>query len=94
MGDEIAEFGSVKPSNFHNLQNIASVVQHSEGVREVIQLMKTRLCFICVQLQRSCISRLVYELGQKSVSVVVIRNGQKVRLSLTPQRWSGRGLLG
>ncbi|KAF4074560.1 hypothetical protein AMELA_G00240770 [Ameiurus melas] len=61
VGDEIAEFGSIKPSNFHNLQNIASVVQHCEG---------------------------------KSVSVTVIRNGQKVRLSLTPQRWSGRGLLG
>ncbi|GAA6089478.1 26S proteasome non-ATPase regulatory subunit 9 [Tachysurus ichikawai] len=61
VGDEVVEFGSVNPSNFHNLQNIATVVQHSEG---------------------------------KSVSVSVIRNGQKVRLSLTPQRWSGRGLLG
>ncbi|XP_060763606.1 26S proteasome non-ATPase regulatory subunit 9 [Neoarius graeffei] len=61
IGDEIVEFGSVNPSNFHNLHNIASVVQHSEG---------------------------------KSVSVAVIRNGQKIRLSLTPQRWSGRGLLG
>ncbi|KAI5625291.1 26S proteasome non-ATPase regulatory subunit 9 [Silurus asotus] len=61
VGDEIIEFGSVNPSNFHNLQNIASVVQHSEG---------------------------------KSVSVAVIRSEQKVRLSLTPQRWSGKGLLG
>ncbi|KAK3514458.1 hypothetical protein QTP70_018702, partial [Hemibagrus guttatus] len=61
VGDEVVEFGSVNPSNFQNLQNIASVVQHSEG---------------------------------KSVSVAVIRNEQKVRLSLTPQRWAGRGLLG
>lgn len=40
IGDEIVEFGSVNPSNFHNLHNIASVVQHSEGVREVIQLLE------------------------------------------------------
>lgn len=32
MGDEIIEFGSVNTGNFQNLQNIASVVQHSEGV--------------------------------------------------------------
>ncbi|KAL6465788.1 hypothetical protein MHYP_G00259210 [Metynnis hypsauchen] len=61
IGDEIIAFGSVNTSNFQNLQNIASVVQHSEG---------------------------------KSVSIAVVRNGQKVNLSLTPQRWSGRGLLG
>lgn len=61
IGDEIIEFGSVNTSNFQNLQNIAAVVQHSEG---------------------------------KSVSIAVIRNGQRVHLGLTPQRWSGRGLLG
>ncbi|KAL7836444.1 hypothetical protein AOLI_G00277280 [Acnodon oligacanthus] len=61
IGDEIIAFGSVNTSNFQNLQNIASVVQHSEG---------------------------------KSVSIAVVRNGQKVNLNLTPQRWSGRGLLG
>lgn len=33
MGDEVIEFGSVTAGNFQNLQNIASVVQHSEGVR-------------------------------------------------------------
>ncbi|XP_042371115.1 26S proteasome non-ATPase regulatory subunit 9 isoform X2 [Plectropomus leopardus] len=32
VGDEVIEFGSVNTANFHNLQNIASVVQHSEGV--------------------------------------------------------------
>lgn len=32
VGDEIVEFGSVNTENFQNLQNIASVVQHSEGV--------------------------------------------------------------
>ncbi|XP_030634270.1 26S proteasome non-ATPase regulatory subunit 9 isoform X1 [Chanos chanos] len=61
VGDEIIEFGSVNSGNFQNLQNIASVVQHSEG---------------------------------KPLSVAVIRNGGKVHLGLTPQRWAGRGLLG
>ncbi|KAJ0067743.1 hypothetical protein NL108_010059, partial [Boleophthalmus pectinirostris] len=31
VGDELVEFGSVNSNNFQNLQNIASVVQHSEG---------------------------------------------------------------
>ncbi|KAM4616224.1 26S proteasome non-ATPase regulatory subunit 9 [Polymixia lowei] len=61
VGDEIIEFGSVNTGNFQNLQNIASVVQHSEG---------------------------------KPLRVSVIRSGQRAQMSLTPQRWSGRGLLG
>uniref|UniRef100_A0A8C6Q026 26S proteasome non-ATPase regulatory subunit 9 n=1 Tax=Nothobranchius furzeri TaxID=105023 RepID=A0A8C6Q026_NOTFU len=61
LGDEIIEFGSVNTENFQNLQNIAAVVQHSEG---------------------------------KPLRVSVIRSGQKAQMSLTPQRWSGRGLLG
>nr|XP_020511573.1 26S proteasome non-ATPase regulatory subunit 9 isoform X2 [Labrus bergylta] len=61
VGDEVIEFGSVNTGNFQNLQNIASVVQHSEG---------------------------------KPLRVSVIRGGQKAQMSLTPQRWSGRGLLG
>ncbi|XP_034397519.1 26S proteasome non-ATPase regulatory subunit 9 [Cyclopterus lumpus] len=61
VGDEVIEFGSVNTDNFQNLQNIASVVQHSEG---------------------------------KPLRVTVIRDGQKAQMSLTPQRWSGRGLLG
>ncbi|KAM4578113.1 26S proteasome non-ATPase regulatory subunit 9 [Fundulus diaphanus] len=61
VGDEVIEFGSVNTSNFQNLQNIAAVVQHSEG---------------------------------KPLRVAVIRGGQKVQMSLTPRRWSGRGLLG
>lgn len=32
VDDEIVEFGSVNANNFQNLQNIATVVQHSEGV--------------------------------------------------------------
>lgn len=32
VDDEIVEFGSVNVHNFQNLQNIATVVQHSEGV--------------------------------------------------------------
>lgn len=32
VDDEIVEFGSVNINNFQNLQNIATVVQHSEGV--------------------------------------------------------------
>ncbi|XP_051490402.1 26S proteasome non-ATPase regulatory subunit 9 [Apus apus] len=31
VDDEIVEFGSVNVNNFQNLQNIATVVQHSEG---------------------------------------------------------------
>ncbi|KAM9361056.1 26S proteasome non-ATPase regulatory subunit 9 [Symphorus nematophorus] len=61
VGDEVIEFGSVNTGNFQSLQNIASVVQHSEG---------------------------------KPLRVTVIRDGQKAQMSLTPQRWSGRGLLG
>ncbi|TNN62567.1 26S proteasome non-ATPase regulatory subunit 9 [Liparis tanakae] len=61
VGDEVIEFGSVNTENFQNLQNIASVVQHSDG---------------------------------KPLRVTVIRDGQKAQMSLTPQRWSGRGLLG
>ncbi|XP_068127718.1 26S proteasome non-ATPase regulatory subunit 9 [Hyperolius riggenbachi] len=61
VGDEITAFGSVNTNNFQNLQNIASVVQHSEG---------------------------------KPLSLTVIRDGKSVHLGLTPQRWSGKGLLG
>ncbi|KAG7276722.1 hypothetical protein CRUP_006901 [Coryphaenoides rupestris] len=61
VGDEVIEFGSVNTGNFKNLQNIASVVQHSEG---------------------------------KPLRVSVLRDGQTTQLSLTPQQWSGRGLLG
>ncbi|KAF7669891.1 hypothetical protein LDENG_00100610 [Lucifuga dentata] len=61
VGDEVIEFGSVNTGNFQNLQNIASMVQHSEG---------------------------------KPLRVTAIRDGQRVQMSLTPQRWSGRGLLG
>lgn len=32
VGDEIIEFGSVSASNFRNMQSIAAVVSHSEGV--------------------------------------------------------------
>ncbi|XP_063820546.1 26S proteasome non-ATPase regulatory subunit 9 [Pseudophryne corroboree] len=61
VGDEIVAFGSVNTSNFQTLQNIATVVQHSEG---------------------------------KPLSVTVVRDGKSVNLGLTPQRWSGKGLLG
>ncbi|KAJ0019192.1 hypothetical protein NQD34_006761 [Periophthalmus magnuspinnatus] len=61
VGDEVIEFGSVNSNNFQNLQNIASVVQHSEG---------------------------------KALRVVVVRSGERCPMTLIPQRWSGRGLLG
>ncbi|XP_032832519.1 26S proteasome non-ATPase regulatory subunit 9 isoform X1 [Petromyzon marinus] len=61
QGDEVVTFGSVTPQNFQNLQNIATVVQHSE---------------------------------RKPLRVSVLRGGSLVTLTLTPQRWSGRGLLG
>lgn len=34
MGDEIVEFGSVNTQNFQSLQNVGTVVQHSEGVSQ------------------------------------------------------------
>lgn len=43
VGDEVIEFGSVNAGNFQNLQNIASVVQHSEGVIDTVTLI---FCFI------------------------------------------------
>ncbi|XP_054851701.1 26S proteasome non-ATPase regulatory subunit 9 [Eublepharis macularius] len=61
VDDEIVEFGSVNTHNFQSLQNIATVVQHSEG---------------------------------KPLSVAVIRGGERMRLGLTPKRWTGKGLLG
>ncbi|XP_067862412.1 26S proteasome non-ATPase regulatory subunit 9 isoform X2 [Heptranchias perlo] len=30
----------------------------------------------------------------KPLSITIIRNGQNIHIGLTPQRWSGRGLLG
>ncbi|XP_033641089.1 26S proteasome non-ATPase regulatory subunit 9-like [Asterias rubens] len=61
VGDEIIEFGSICTSNFKSLQDIATVVRHSQG---------------------------------RSVRVVTLREGKEVPLSLKPQTWSGRGLLG
>ncbi|XP_013415550.1 26S proteasome non-ATPase regulatory subunit 9-like [Lingula anatina] len=61
LGDEIIEFGSVNVKNFTTLQNIATVVQHSQG---------------------------------SPLHVTVLRQGERTHLSLTPQTWSGKGLLG
>ncbi|XP_064397028.1 26S proteasome non-ATPase regulatory subunit 9-like [Halichondria panicea] len=61
VGDQICEFGSIKSENFQSLQDIATVVQHSQN---------------------------------STVRVVVLRGGVTTVLSLRPQRWSGRGLLG
>ncbi|KAK0138137.1 26S proteasome non-ATPase regulatory subunit 9 [Merluccius polli] len=72
VGDEVVEFGSVNTGNFRNLQNIASVVQHSEGGNQL-----------------TCSTLL-----QKPLRVSVIRDGKPTQMSLTPQQWSGRGLLG
>ncbi|XP_077163763.1 26S proteasome non-ATPase regulatory subunit 9 isoform X1 [Paroedura picta] len=61
VDDEIVEFGSVNTRNFQSIQNIATVVQHSEG---------------------------------RSLSVTVLRRGERMHLGLTPKRWTGKGLLG
>uniref|UniRef100_A0A8C5P770 26S proteasome non-ATPase regulatory subunit 9 n=1 Tax=Leptobrachium leishanense TaxID=445787 RepID=A0A8C5P770_9ANUR len=61
VGDQIIAFGSVNTSNFQTMQNIASVVQHSEG---------------------------------NPLRVTVVRDRKAVNISLTPQQWSGKGLLG
>ena len=33
VGDEIVQFGSVSAANFVNMQSVATVVEHSKGVR-------------------------------------------------------------
>ncbi|XP_038065480.1 26S proteasome non-ATPase regulatory subunit 9-like [Patiria miniata] len=60
-GDEIIEFGYVDTSNFQTMQDIAAVVQESQG---------------------------------KSLRILTLREGKGVPVSLKPQTWSGRGLLG
>ncbi|XP_064650864.1 26S proteasome non-ATPase regulatory subunit 9-like [Lineus longissimus] len=59
--DELVEFGSVTAQNFVNLQNIATIVQHSVG---------------------------------KPIKITVLRKEEMVKLTLTPNTWSGRGFLG
>ncbi|XP_068686616.1 26S proteasome non-ATPase regulatory subunit 9-like isoform X1 [Montipora foliosa] len=61
VGDHILKFGSITGDNFRDLQDIASVVQHSKGT---------------------------------PLSVTVKRDERTQTLSLTPNIWSGRGLLG
>jgi len=36
VGDEIIQFGSVSAANFVNMQSIAGVVEHSQGVSYLI----------------------------------------------------------
>lgn len=38
--------------------------------------------------------KLHHHVLQRPLRVAVIRDGQRVQMSLTPQKWSGRGLLG
>ena len=38
VGDLVVEFGSVNVDNFKNLQDIGSLVQHSQGVGNIITL--------------------------------------------------------
>lgn len=59
VGDEVVEFGSVNAGNFQNLQNIASVVQHSEGVINTVTLIF--LLYISHYMS-DVISRLMFEL--------------------------------
>ena len=43
------------------------------------------------------VARVARELQQgegREMEVVVVRNGEGVRLKVTPRQWSGRGLLG
>uniref|UniRef100_A0A8B9QH70 26S proteasome non-ATPase regulatory subunit 9 n=1 Tax=Apteryx owenii TaxID=8824 RepID=A0A8B9QH70_APTOW len=52
VDDEIVEFGSVNVHNFQNLQNIATVVQHSEGLSRQ-KLRETPECDCNPQRQKS-----------------------------------------
>lgn len=54
VGDEVIEFGSVTTGNFQNLQNIASVVQHSEGVRLKFKCNLNFYFIIYQQIIKSC----------------------------------------
>lgn len=44
VDDEIVELGSVNVNNFQNLQNIATVVQHSEGVSSFLLCLRSLAC--------------------------------------------------
>ena len=82
VGDLVVEFGSVNVDNFKNLQDIGSLVQHSQGVGN-------HYCNHIVYINDFFVL-----CHQRPIRVVVGRRGVKVQLSLTPQRWTGRGLLG
>lgn len=45
----------------------------------------------------ACMQRLAQTVGAsegRALEVVLLRQGQQMTLTLVPQRWSGRGLLG
>lgn len=49
MNDEIVEFGSINATNYKNISDIATLVQHSEGSKVGIKLKRDNR-FITVQL--------------------------------------------
>lgn len=79
VGDKIAEFGSVTAANFTDLRSIGDVVQHSVGVSPTP--LYTELCNPLLATQ-------------SPVHILMVRQGESISFSLTPQRWAGQGLLG
>ena len=97
-GDQIVRFGSINGENSQGLHDIASVVQHSKGVK--IQNIQVKNLFSFIILRYKLIFNpiilhiYIFALYQSPLSIIVEREGKRHTLSLTPNTWSGRGLLG
>ena len=97
-GDQIVRFGSITGENSQGLHDIASVVQHSKGVK--IQNIQVNNLFSFIILRYKLVFNplilhiFIFALYQSPLSIIVEREGRRHTLSLTPNTWSGRGLLG
>lgn len=97
-GDQILRFGSITGENSQGLHDIASVVQHSKGVKIQNIQVKNLFSFIILRYKLAfnplILHIFIFALYQSPLSVIVEREGGRHTLSLTPNTWSGRGLLG
>lgn len=97
-GDQILRFGSITGENSQGLHDIASVVQHSKGVKIQNIQVKNLFCFIILRYKLVfnplILHIFIFALYQSPLSIIVDRDGRRHTLSLTPNTWSGRGLLG
>ena len=97
-GDQILRFGSITGENSQGLHDIASVVQHSKGVKIQNIQVKNLISFIILRYKLVfnplILHIFIFALYQSPLSIIVDRDGRRHTLSLTPNTWSGRGLLG